>query len=515
VWEPSRLQHLIPLGLLAARRADETGHLAANLLARQLCSWVDANPPYVGVHYVSAMECGLRIIAACHAVDLARGWYHDAPRVWAALATLVDRHARLIESRLSRYSSAGNHTIAECAGLIYAGALFPELPGAANWLATGTALLEQEARRQILPDGGGLEQTWWYLAFVVDLCGLVAATMRHRGLSVSPVIRYAHTRGRAFLRAFADEPEALPAIGDADNGFALSSRLRFSWQGRSSRELGLTTFRDAGCSIVRADDDVLIFDHGPLGMPPSYGHGHADALSILWRRGERDVLIDPGTYTYTGDPAWRAYFRGTAAHNTVTVDEQDQAIQETAFQWSRPYAAELVRSEQRANGEIALLARHDGYARLGVEHWRGVLCRPGNAWLVWDYLRGAGVHRVDLHWHAGVEVSARPDGVLLSDANSPASLVVSGGSLSVLRGADSPISGWRSRHYGRKEPAITLRARFEGALPHEFVTRLLPGDPTQEFPEEHEAVAEFRAWVANALLRQPGRVQRPSRRRVI
>ncbi len=496
VWEPSRLQHLIPLGLLAARGPDDTGQRAADLLARQLGSWVDANPPYVGVHYVSAMECGLRIMAVCHAVDLARRRFGRTPRVWTALATLVDSHARLIEARLSRYSSAGNHTLAECAGLIYAGALFPELPDAAHWLATGTALLEHEAHRQILPDGGGVERAWWYLAFAVDLCGLVAALLRHQARSASPIVRYAHTRGRDFLRACADDAASIPAIGDADDGAALSRWLRLSWQEHPGRKPGVTTFADSGCSVIRSDDEVMLFDHGPLGMPPSYGHGHADALSAVFLRGGHQVLIDPGTYTYA-DPAWRAYFRGTAAHNTVTVDHADQAVQETVFQWSSPYDAELVRSERRADGGVALLARHSGYRRLGVEHWRGVAYLPRGGWLVWDYLSGQGDHCLDLHWHLGMEPTERPEGIGFAGFTPPWCVTVSGGGTALLRGEVAPMIGWRSREYGRKEPCPTLRVRFEGALPHEFVTRLAPQEGLADSAVA-AVIAEFRRWVAGA-----------------
>ena len=42
---------------------------------------------------------------------------------------------------------------------------------------------------------------------------------------------------------------------------------------------------------------------------------HSASLSS-WFDGE-ETLIDPGTYTYVGDPAWRNRFRGTAAHNTI------------------------------------------------------------------------------------------------------------------------------------------------------------------------------------------------------
>lgn len=259
----------------------------------------------------------------------------------------------------------------------------------------------------------------------------------------------------------------------------------------------LLTFKESGCSLIRAGRDVVIVDHGPLGMPHLYGHGHADALSLVLRRSGADVLIDPGTYTYTGDLGWRRYFRGTRAHNTITVDHQDQAVQETPFQWSRPYAAELVRSERRADGGIALLARHPGYQRLGVQHWRGVAYLPNRGWLVWDYLAGQGDHCLDLHWHVGIAPTPRPDGMVFLGLAPSLRLTVNGGDPKILQGQIEPISGWRSRWYGHKEPCTTIRVRFEGPLPHEFVTRLTSDDePEPGSASAHdETVAEFRRWV--------------------
>src|SRR5262249_62005662 len=89
------------------------------------------------------------------------------------------------------------------------------------------------------------------------------------------------------------------------------------------------------CAPRGAAGLVVVIDHGPLGMAPGYGHGHADALSLsACVRGE-GLLIDPGTYGYNLGEKWRRYFRSTRAHNTVTVDGLDQALQVGTFLWSR------------------------------------------------------------------------------------------------------------------------------------------------------------------------------------
>jgi hypothetical protein len=228
-WEPARLQQLVALSLLAESPDEITRRRAVVLLESQLESWVRLNPPLTGIHYISAMECALRVIAACHALDRVRDLLLNASDTWVALVTLVESHAGFIERRLSLHSSTGNHTVAEAAGLVYAGVLFPEMRGAQRWKQRGLALLEREADRQILPDGGSLEQAFWYLLFVADLLGLVAELLRHYNEPVPAAIDAAVRRACSFLNAMASDPKSLPAIGDADGGYALSPALRISW----------------------------------------------------------------------------------------------------------------------------------------------------------------------------------------------------------------------------------------------------------------------------------------------
>jgi hypothetical protein len=475
LWEPARLQGLVALALLA-RHDPSCRERATQLAERVLQSWVNENPYLIGPHYISAMECALRLIAVSHAVDLLRGeQLHED--TWAAVARVASSHAELISKRLSLHSSSGNHLIAECAGLVYGGVLLPEHPRAAAWRDTGLGLLAKEAARQVLRDGGGIEQAVHYQLFIVDLLGLVVRLLESRRLSCPASIDAAVTRGRGFLAAVGHGPHDLPRIGDSDDGAALTPYLRISFEPGSSSGRGIVTLADSGytCCEPRGEAGLkVVIDHGSLGMAPSCGHAHADALSVIAAvRGDR-LLIDPGTYGYNLGAKWRRYFRGTTAHNTVTVDGLDQAVQSGAFLWTEPYTAGRVALDGAEEDGWCLLMRHDGYRRIGVVHWRGVLVGQDGTLLVWDRITGRSEHQLEINWHLGLEpVRIGAGRQRLAFANGYC-FEVTGGESSLHRGESDPPRGWFSPRYGVKAPATLLRTLWRGDTPHEFISVLRP-----------------------------------------
>ena len=76
-------------------------------------------------------------------------------------------------------------------------------------------------------------------------------------------------------------------------------------------------------------------DGGPHGFLSIAAHAHADALSVEVRHDGVDVLADPGTYCYHGQPEWRSYFRSTLGHNTLELDGADQSTSGGPFLWTR------------------------------------------------------------------------------------------------------------------------------------------------------------------------------------
>lgn len=509
VWEPARLQHLtVLLHRLRSLPQGAEADALQQAVRGDVLDWVARNPFPYGVHYLSVMECGLRIpvfLLCLRTLD--RLTADDRRRLFQT----IYEHAWLIAHRLSLYSSLGNHTVAECVGLIVAGALFQDTSAGRNWLHTGVRYLEQEAVHQILDDGGPVEQSLDYHRFVLDLFWFAVDFLTRNGLHDCTAIETRLRRGEDFWGAFEIRSGVTPSIGDSDGGAAvapgLHPRIRAACseslsggpeQGASVRKAAddhgsVAVFSQSGYTVIRSRTGVLFtMDHGPLGMPPLFNHGHADPLSVTLSVDERPILVDPGTFRYNGVPAWRRYFKSARAHNTVTVDESDPAVQVTGFIWADPYPVELLASEPYGRNWI-IRAVHDGYARPPdqLRHHRTVLAVRHANFLIQDTFSGTGNHAFELNYHLHPGLEARLDGAwwrLEQDGRTVRIRLLSGDGLSCVAGDDGPSKGWYSPAYGVKEKSKVLYCTKTGSADAvRFITAICTDESGNE------------AWIEEAL----------------
>ena len=198
------------------------------------------------------------------------------------------------------------------------------------------------------------------------------------------------------------------------------------------------------------------------------------------RYGGVDILADPGTYCYHGEPAWRSYFRSTIAHNTIELGGRDQSGDGGPFLWLRHANGREI--EVADDGEIASwTAEHDGYLSLQppVRHRRSVrLDRASRRVDIVDEIDG-GRHDLRLAFHLGPDVQAELTG---SDAflSWPGASAPGTARLelprqlrwSLHRGETDPILGWYSCGLGRLTPAFTLIGRGRSAPHAALATRI-------------------------------------------
>jgi len=275
---------------------------------------------------------------------------------------------------------------------------------------------------------------------------------------------------------------------------------------------GMTLLRDGR---VGADELWCRVDHGPHGYLGIAAHAHADALAVELRVGGVEVLADPGTYCYHGEPAWRAYFRSTAGHNTLEVGGVDQSVSGGPFLWARHARSELEHADGLDGGPVAeVRAAHHGYERLRppAVHRRTVrLLRGERRLVIEDRLDTTGEHDCRLAFHLGPGVACTLRGTQ-AELTWPAGEGKEAGRATIalpeglawerVEGRTDPPAGWYSLAFDVRVPTVTLlgAGRSGHSRPIATVVQLDPAQPPEAPARPHEP-----SEVRRASFQQPGR----------
>ena len=497
-WEPARLQAATLLLVYAFRFHTSAAEQSSKSAAKAIVfEWISRYPFPRGIHYISAMECALRIPVFFYTLKLLNDLTENEKQL---LINAIFQHAWLISRRLSLYSSRGNHTIAESVGLVFAGILFRSCSEGNAWLSTGIKLLARELPLQVLEDGGPAEQSFNYHRFVLDLYWLAADFLNQNGISDAEGWRKRLLVGESFLSTFQDCNSRLPSIGDSDGGHAIAPGVT-PRRGKPNSEYSTkNVFPTSGYTVIRNREIIFTFDHGSLGMAPFCNHGHADALSITLTKNDKKVLVDPGTYRYNNVPEWRRYFKGTRAHNTVTIDHRDQARQETSFIWSRPYKAmPIVFPSDTISSDhtIFLQALHNGYSekRFPFQHQRSILFFGNKNLLIKDCFKGVGCHHFELnfHFHPDISLHREQQWWVAESELSPLLYISfhSGGDITLLKGENDPVFGWYSPAYGEKEPASVLSCSKTGMADTTYFLSFIYTEPPPDSETLRKRIIEL------------------------
>ena len=491
------------------------------------------NCPYArGANWSSPVEHGIRLVNWSLVWHLIGG---DASPLFAGDAgqalrerwlDFIYRHVRFASDNYSFYSSADNHLIGEAAGVFVALHTWDCWSSARALRADAKRILEAEMLKQFSADGVNLEQSTCYHKFSLQFMLAAGLCGRLNDDDFSPRCWQRVEAAVTFLAAVTECSGNVPAIGDSDDGevwllgdvqrasghaavlaigallFAREDLLaKCEILGTPAREQAAWLFDAAGPQLpgprlsaldalgtlpkyfpdggyallghrLHAPDELrVLFDCGPLGYNRIAGHGHADALSVLVSSGGEPLLVDPGTYCYNAAPALRHFFRGTSAHNTLVVDEEDQSVYGASFLWLRDVRCTIARRDAAGGGSIE--ASHDGYLRLDdpVRHHRRISVAADDSLVVEDWLDCRGPHRVSQAWHGAAGTSLECDadghGWRLRGASRQLSIACDTGDVqaSSITGREKPPQGWAS-------PAFYARMAAPVLL---FTTTLAPG----------------------------------------
>lgn len=542
IWELNRHQHFFVLGraFQVTRRTEY-----AERFVEHLTSWMDDNPPKNGVNWASSLEVAYRAIAWLWALELFRESPALTPAVLQRTLGYLYLHGRHLERYLSTYFSPNTHLTGEALGLYCLGTMLPEFRRAPVWRTLGWSILERELPRQVLDDGVYFEQATYYHRYTVDIYLHAFLLAKANGSEVPGAMEERLALAVGHLADLTRPDGTIPAIGDDDGGRLTQLEKRTLTDARAALGISAVVLRRAEFAAVAgmATEEVLwllgpagiravesavtagppahlsalfpaggyaimrdgwdatanhaIIDCGPLGAM-NCGHAHSDALSIEISVEGCPVLVDPGTYTYTGSQLDRDWFRHSAAHNTVTVDGQSSSEARGPFSWKHRADAVL---EQWWTGSLAdrFVGSHTGFQRLPepATHRREVLFVRGQYWVIIDTVLTSGSHESIAHYHIALGSTVKSVSPNTAWIDTPCAsgrrrlfFAALGDVVTLDWGED-----WVSPAYGSREQAPYGRVFSRGTGRRDIISVLVPAADGQSV-----SIAEMPAKEGRAIL---------------
>jgi hypothetical protein len=403
---------------------------------------------------------------------------------------IIARLAAEVRHLRAHLTAERNHRTLELYALFIAALALPELDDE-DLLEFAMAELYRNLLADVRPDGVHREQSTHY--HMIALRSFLGARENARRVGLEFHAGYDERLEKAceFLLHIQRPDGLIPALSDSDTGnysdllelaASIFNRADFLYAARAGRQgrapaQTCVSFSDGGYFVQRSgwDDGAkyLVFDCGPIG---DGGHGHYDLLNIEVAANGRPLIVDPGRFTYANSH-WRRQFKGTAAHNTASVDDLDQV----RYQRGKPKGplAQGRLLERFTTPGLDMLCGEVRSPEYEAIHTRRIFFVAGQYWLIVDNLRGSVPHKYDLRFHLTAEALNHctriaggirtPDMVLLSLSVSDERVATEGHPYSC-----SLSHGWISPRYGIKQAAPVVSFVSTGQANTDFYTLIAP-----------------------------------------
>lgn len=312
-------------------------------------------------------------------------------------ASLARQHRHLVRTMPGRLD--GVPMLLALKGAIFGALCLTEARDRAR-LSAALTLLKRELGRQVLGDGGHCQRSpalhLAALRHLIDIRTLLRAAQGTPGVAIDDIdiapVQTAVERMVMLLRSLRHGDGGLALFNGSQEGDPVLIDTVLTLVDGRSRPLRSARF--SGFERLLSGRLLVLMDTGRPPPPGLDRSAHAGTLSLEVSFGRERVIVNCGAHhaasgveaDISGPPlddmvaealAWDTALRGTAAHSTLMLGEQDSARPlDGGGLAGRPRRVVVEREE--ADGAILITASHDGYAgRFGFLHQRRLYLGAG------------------------------------------------------------------------------------------------------------------------------------------
>jgi hypothetical protein len=272
------------------------------------------------------------------------------------------------------YHLLGNHLLEDGFSLLFGAFYFEEK----KWYKKAIKIIEKELNEQILNDGAHFELSPMYhqiiLERLLDCLNLIQNNHMFKGQeALRMLLNTKAIKMIQWLNFITFSNGSIPLLNDSANGIAPTTEQLNKYAlrlGLTSQEplrgnnLNPSNLFESGYRRFNTPNYECIVDIGEIG--PSYqpGHAHADTFNFVLNLNNEPFIVDTGISTYEANKI-RLDERGTAAHNTVTVNNKNSSTVWSSFRVAKRAKVTIIKDEPNI-----VIAEHGGYKNISVIHQR-------------------------------------------------------------------------------------------------------------------------------------------------
>jgi hypothetical protein len=260
---------------------------------------------------------------------------------------------------------------------------------------------------------------------------------------------------------------------NAQDKFDFRNYLIFGSSFKNTTSLKLekdVLFKESGyCFIYDHDDKMkLSFDVGNIGDTISAAHGHSDIFHFNLQLENIPFIIDPGTYQYHSNKTfWRNYFRGITAHNTISINNKQHAVNNGRMSWINCPQTSITEFDLNINKPFCR-ATTNAFKLQNVTHTREFRVDKERDIIVIKDILNSETNDVKnisffLHLHPNLNIIEDAQNTIILEHNKKRIQIKNAlfTNKRLIKGDENTPLGWYSDVFNKKTETITLVLELE------------------------------------------------------
>lgn len=346
IWEMARLQYLFAPAM-AYKLTNDNRY--AEKVKDILMDFSNQNLKYCGPNWNPSMEVGIRAANIVLVLELiGSASCIDEDFVCEMVGLLIDHVEVILENEENIGGKTSNHYLGGILGLAAVSAYLPFFQKSKMIAGYVYEAVNREIKKQILDDGGDYEGSTSYHRLVGELFGFSMIASQCSGYQYSVEIMKRLFKMVEFTQNIISTQHKVIQMGDNDSGrvfqlipeqpndhrFMISLVSGVYFQQNKNLYEKEQLFANVGkerqwiapdFGIGRISDDIFDLFVGCINSQKygMGGHIHNDIGSFLINCRGFEVVVDPGSGSYTGTPEIRNRMRSVDSHSAIKINNKE------------------------------------------------------------------------------------------------------------------------------------------------------------------------------------------------